>query len=182
VNLGRLARAAGPAAFAAFAAVAAPGGCRKPPETPLVPPDYRTWARVPPEVLRYPVPGHFDNARVTYINAVGAKVTRQTRDGRVYDRYPEGTIIVKEVLAGLQADVTSPPERLTVMIKSSGHRLARGGWLWVTRDPATGSEQIVDWGFCYECHADANEPHPYGDKNPNGEFRDDVFFPYRAPR
>ncbi len=39
-------------------------------------------------------------------------------------------------------------------------------------------DQVVDWGFCYECHADANESHPCGDKNPNGELR---FFPCRAP-
>ncbi len=168
--------------FAGLAAFAGLSGCEKPPAAPLVPSDYRSWTRVPPEVLRYPVPGHLDNARVTYINAVGTKVASETRDGRVYDRYPEGTIIVKEVFAGRGADVAAPPQRLTVMIKASGHKLSRGGWLWVTRDPPTGSEQIVDWGFCYECHADANGPHPYGDKNPGGEFRDYVFFPYRPPR
>ncbi len=30
--------------------------------------------------------------------------------------------------------------------------------------------------FCITCHANANEKHPYGDKNPNEEFRDYVYF------
>jgi hypothetical protein len=36
--------------------------------------------------------------------------------------------------------------------------------------------------FCVTCHANANEKHPYGDRNPREEFRDYVFFvPGGAP-
>jgi hypothetical protein len=47
------------------------------------------------------------------------------------------------------------------------------------RDTASGQEKVIDYEFCYDCHANANEPHPYGDRNPHGEFRDYVFFPYQ---
>lgn len=169
-------------ALACLAAALAVAACEEKAQAPLVPADYRGWTRVPAQPLRYPVPGHLDNARVAYINPAGMKAVSETRDGRVFDRYPEGTIIVKEVFSTLEADITTAPERLTVMIRASGHKLARGGWLWVAADPSTGHEQIIDWELCYECHAAANEPHPYGDKNPDGEFRDFVFFPYKLAR
>jgi len=165
--------------LACLAAAVAVAACEKKAEGPLVPADYRGWTRVPAEPLRYPIPGHLDNARVAYINPIGMQAVSETRDGRVFDRYPEGTVIVKEIFSSLQADVTKTPQRLTVMIKASGDKRTRGGWLWVVADPSTGREEIIDWEFCYECHAAANEPHPYGDKNPNGEYRDFAFFPYK---
>ena len=42
-------------------------------------------------------------------------------------------------------------------------------------------ENRVDWEFCFDCHAKANEPHPYADGNQDNEFRDYVFHPYRRP-
>ena len=57
--------------------------------------------------------------------------------------------------------------------------MARGGWVWVAKNPATGEERIIDYEFCFDCHSDANEPHPYGDKNPQGGHRDYVFLPDR---
>ena len=66
------------------------------------------------------------------------------------------------------------------MIKRGGHALARGGWLWVIGDPSTGTEKVVDHELCHDCHAAANEPHPYSDRNPGGDFRDFVFLSYGA--
>jgi hypothetical protein len=39
-------------------------------------------------------------------------------------------------------------------------------------DPAKKSETISDSELCFDCHCNANEPHPCGDKNPWSEFRD----------
>jgi hypothetical protein len=158
-------------------AAAALGACAPEPAERLVPADYRAWARVPRQPLRYAVPGHLDSARVVYINPTGLAAAR-TASNAPASEFPEGTIIVKEVFPGLQADVSATPRQLTVMIKRPGHKLARGGWLWVTRDPAAGTERIIDYELCYDCHAAANEPHPYADRNPSGQFRDFVFLPY----
>ena len=88
-------------ALACLAAALALVGCQKPPQQRLVPADYRGWTRVPEEPLRYPVPGHLDNARVVFVNPIGTRALSETRDGRVVDRYPEGTILVKEVFPTL---------------------------------------------------------------------------------
>jgi hypothetical protein len=170
------------AAITCLTALVMVAGCEKKPEGPLVPADYRTWRRVPSQPLRSPVPGHLDSTRVVYINPTGLKAITSTRGERVVDDYPRGTIIVKEVFPSLQADVGGVPPRLTVMIKNPGHKLARGGWVWILAEPPRGTERVIDYEFCFECHTDANEAHPYGDGNPGGEFRDYVFFPYKLER
>lgn len=63
------------------------------------------------------------------------------------------------------------------MIKDSQHSHALSGWVWLVTTLETGEEQIFDYNVCVDCHASANESHPYGDKNPNADFRDFVFFP-----
>ena len=65
------------------------------------------------------------------------------------------------------------------MIKAPEHEHARGGWLWVVKDLESNEERIIDYRLCFDCHADANDRHPYGDGNPEGEDRDYVFLPYR---
>jgi hypothetical protein len=158
------------------------GGCRKEGTTgPLLPAEYNTWARTTERVLDYPIPGHEDRYRRIFINALGGEVTVSTTERRVSWEYPTGTTIVKEIFAGAAVQADEGPVMLTGMIKAPGNPRARGGWLWVVRDLTSGSEQIVDWEFCVDCHANANEPHPYGDRNEGNEFRDYVFFPYRAP-
>jgi len=153
--------------------------CARPAPRALVPADYASWERTTERDLDYPVPGHEDHHRRIYMNQTGEEVRIAERQGRVFHDYPEGTVVVKEVYAGLQVRPDETPFQLTVMIKKPRDPLARGGWLWVVRDVATGQERIIDYEFCYDCHSNANEAHPYGDKNPRGEFRDYVFFPYR---
>ena len=168
-------------ARAAVLAAAALSGlsCARPAPRPLVPADYATWERTTAQVLDYPVPGHEEHHRRIYLNPIGEEVRVTERQGRTFYDYPEGTVIVKEIFAGLKPRPGEAPFQLTVMIKKPLDPLARGGWLWVVRDTASGQEKVIDYEFCYDCHANANEPHPYGDKNPNGEFRDYLFFPYR---
>ena len=78
-----------------------------------------------------------------------------------------------------EVDPDKEPFQLTIMIKDREHPSARGGWIWLVKDTRTGEEKIIDIEFCITCHANANEPHPYGDMNKNAEFRDYVFFPGR---
>jgi hypothetical protein len=151
--------------------------CRKKEKVPLVPDDYRSWNKTIDEVLDYPIPGHESNCRIIYINATGEQVQPTKKNNRVFYDYPEGTIIVKEIYAGLKPPKEDEiPEKLTVMIKDAQHPNSRNGWLWIVKDVKTGEETIIDYEFCVECHANANEPHPYGDKNPNGDFRDYAYF------
>ena len=76
-----------------------------------------------------------------------------------------------------------PPEKeeepvsLTVMIKNSQHPKSQRGWIWIVKNLQTREERVIEYQFCFDCHANANEPHPYGDKNPTGSDRDYVFFP-----
>jgi hypothetical protein len=74
------------------------------------------------------------------------------------------------------------PSKLSVMIKQPGDARARGGWIWVIKDMATGAESVIDAPYCVDCHSYANQPNPYGDKNPSGDFRDYVYLPYAAGR
>ena len=98
-----------------------PAACRKGPEGPLVPPPetYRGWTRWPEEPLDYPIPGHLANARIVYRNKLAQESRSETRGGRVFDVYPKGAVIVKEIYPSLEADL--PPRQLTVMIKNPDH-------------------------------------------------------------
>lgn len=155
--------------------------CRQNERGPLIPQssEYLEWERPIPVILDYPIPGHEDNRRRIFINPSGTEVRIESRENRVYWEYPEGTIILKEIIPGLDGRVTDAPFQITAMIKAPEDPLSRGGWLWVTKRLDNQEETIVDWEFCFDCHANANEPHPYGDGNQGNEFRDYVFHPYR---
>lgn len=155
------------------------GGCRKEEAGPLLPGEYRSWDRTTDQVLDYPIPGHEDRGRRILINSTGTGAAASSESHRVSWEYPAGTIIIKEIFAGQEVREAEQPLMLTGMVKDPDHPQARGGWVWVVRDMTTGGEQIIDWEFCVDCHANANEPHPYGDRNEDNEFRDYVFFPYR---
>jgi hypothetical protein len=140
---------------------------------------YRRWDQPIPVILDYSIPGHENNRRRIYINSTGTQVQLQKRSNRMYWDYPEGTIIVKEIIAGLEGEDTDAPFQITAMIKAPEDPQSRGGWLWVSKGVDSPEETIIDWEFCFDCHANANEPHPYGDGNAANEFRDYVFHPYR---
>ena len=150
-------------------------------EVSLVPADYRSWSRATERPLDYPVPGHLDNYRVVYANDAARRWSTETRDGRTIVTYPAGAVFVKEVYAGSGRPAEgASPQMLTVMVKAPGDRRAVRGWLFVTRNPATGEEGVVKQQLCAECHAAANDRHTYGEGNPAGELRDGVFI--RPPR
>jgi hypothetical protein len=144
----------------------------------LVPDDYSYWERLTDTELNYPIPGHMDNYRIPYINEIGENVSIKNEGGRIVYDYPEGTIIIKEIYAGPEYQDGDKPTALTVMVKDPDSPLARGGWIWIMKSLDSGKEIINTDGFCVNCHNDANENHPYGQGNPNEDFRDCVFFPY----
>lgn len=141
--------------------------------------EYRSWGQPVAGFLSYPIPGHEDNRRRIFINGTGTRVAVRREVNRVYWDYPKGTIILKEIFLGLAPGGPSEPQQITAMIKDPEDPRSRVGWLWVSKMMDSGEETVVDWEFCFDCHANANEPHPYGDGNPDGEFRDYVFYPYR---
>jgi len=152
-------------------------GCDGGKNEPLVPEDYSGWSRTTEEELDYPIPGHESHYRRIFINDIGKTYTITESDGRTIHEYPEKTIIIKDIYPGLTYEPGDEPVMQTVMIKNSEHEHSRGGWLWVVKDPETGTETVMDDPFCLTCHSSANEKHPYGDKNTDDEYRDYVFFP-----
>ena len=162
--------------FLSFALLAT--GCSRHPER-LVPDGHESWKTTTDEELNYPIPGHEEHFRRIFINSIGEGVTTELRGGRVFYDYPEETVIIKEVYETLEPTPADKPAALTVMIKRTGDLRARSGWIWVVKDTVSGAERIIDYEFCFDCHGNANERHPYGDGNPSGEYRDYVFFPFR---
>ena len=142
-------------------------GCSEPQEPPRVPEDYSTWKTTHEGFLEYPIPGHMDNFRKIYISP-------NIEELKANEECPDGTVIIKEIYK--RATMKDPIE-LTVMVKDRNHEKALGGWLWIVKDPVSGTENIVNSEFCFTCHSDANVAHPYGDKNPEQQFRDYVFIP-----
>lgn len=152
--------------------------CQQAPDIPTIPTDYRSWRMTTETALNYPVPGHEDHFRKIYINPTGEKFTRTVTNNRVFCKFPEGTIIIKEIYAGLEEPGSQEnPVTLTVMMKDAEHPEARGGWVWLAQNYATKETNVLDYELCVDCHANANERHPYGDGNPDQEFRDYVYFP-----
>ncbi len=148
--------------------------------TPLIPQGYREWEKTTSGPLDYPIPGHLDHYRIPYINGIGTGVTVVIKEGRRTFDYPAGTIIVKEAYQGLQAPKPGDePVLIYAMIKEPRNPKARGGWVWVLRDVVADREAVYQSPLCVDCHSAANESFPYGDRNPDSEFRDYVFFPYR---
>ena len=145
-------------------------------ETAYVPDDYSSWQQTTDIELRYPIPGHEDNYRRIYINPEGLEFRSEMSNGGRQYFFPEGTVIIKEVYDGFNPAPGETPRQLTVMVKKADHPDALGGWLWIVKNPGEPGEHIVTNEFCLTCHSNANEPHPYGDRNPESEFRDYVFF------
>ena len=149
--------------------------CEKEKAKPLFDEDYSNWKKTVAEPLTYEIPGHGAKQRRIFINDIGTQVKTTEEDGTIRYDYPEGTIIVKENYSDLEGTSLA---NLTIMFKSASNPDARRGWVWVNKNAATGAETVFTDQFCLGCHAGANESHPYGDGNPDKEFRDYVFFPY----
>ncbi len=151
-------------------------GCTKREATAYATPDYRRWKPTTDVVLDYPIPGHQDHFRIPRMNAIGFTATPTMVGKKRRWDFPVGTVIVKEVYASTKPMPEDQPIQLTIMAKEPQDPRAQGGWLWITQDLPDGKEAVFMGNFCITCHANANEKHPYGDGNPNEEFRDYVFF------
>lgn len=153
--------------------------CAEKAAEPIVPTEYSSWGTTTKLELNYPIPGHENNYRKIFINNVGENPTITTRSGEVHYDYPDGTVIIKEIYPGLNYVPGSEPAMLTVMVKDRENTKSRGGWLWVVKNLSIQKENVITQEFCVTCHENANEPHPYGDGNPDAIFRDYVFFPVK---
>jgi len=171
-----------PAARVSMMALIAPlvvvllAACAKKEEEVYATPDYPTWQRTTDIVLDYPIPGHMDRLRIPRMNAIGFSVVPTIDGAKLHWDFPEGTVIVKEVYATTKPAPGEAPVQLTIMVKDPTDQRSQGGWLWLTKDLPNGKETVFTGNFCVTCHANANEPYPYNDKNPNSEFRDYVYF------
>ena len=82
-------------------------------------------------------------------------------NGAVNWKYPDGSIILKAGYTGSAPPGTGEtPSKLSVMMKRPGDPRARGGWLWVGRDMASGVESVIDAPYCVDCHGYANGSSP----------------------
>ncbi len=165
--------------FLFFVSVGAFGfSCKKGPERAYLPTNYQSWARTDPQPLDYPIPGHEDRYRVPYLSPLGEEPSISEKSGRRYLEFKTGTVLIKEIYMSKQIAEGDTPVMLTAMVKAPQDQRSRGGWLWIVKQGLSGPEMIMESEFCFTCHANANDAHPYGDKNANLEFRDYVFFPY----
>ncbi|HCM27663.1 MAG: hypothetical protein A2Z99_09630 [Treponema sp. GWB1_62_6] len=138
---------------------------------------YRTWDRTTLAPLNFPIPGHESHYRRIFMNPVGSayRASHGSRDAP-FD-YPDGTVVVKEIFDGLDVPASDEaPVAFTLMVKNRASHDARGGWLWIVRDAASGKDTVFTGDFCVNCHGGANESHPYGDKNAKSTFRDYMFY------
>ena len=153
-------------------------GCASEEVVQLIPKDYATWVSTVEEPLTYRIPGHTSLYRVIYINEIGTQVSVDATEGGKRYEYPPGTIIAKA--SHPDSEGKEEPD-LTVMIKKPDHPQALSGWIYLSKDAGSDQENIFSAEFCIDCHTNANERHPYGDKNRLNEFRDFVFFPFTKP-
>lgn len=151
-------------------------GCDSEKQVNFIPADYRQWPSTTDTKLQFPIPGHEDNLRKIYINPQGLEYQKTKSNGNTQYFFSEGTVIVKEIYEGFNPEPDELPKQLTVMVKKPDHPKSLGGWLWIVAPSAEGQENIVENEFCLTCHSNANEQHPYADGNPEGEFRDYVFY------
>lgn len=135
---------------------------------------YRSWRKMTPEPLEYPVPGHGKALRVIYVNAIAAAARWETRDGRRRLVVPEGGIVVKEQFADRAALAADTVTMFTVMVKDSSHPLAHDGWIYFMT-PSTASAEPLRSQMCLGCHEAANDRHIYFDRNEEELFRDYLF-------
>ena len=155
--------------------------CSKDTSEKLVPDDYSGWKRLTETELDYFIPGHESHYRIPYINTIGEDVEIRTdQEGKKYYKYKKGTIIIKEIYPALQLRDGDKPVMLTVMVKDPDHPKAQGGWVWVVKQLENNNKEVqFKSDMCVNCHAGANGIHPYDDGNPDEEFRDYVFYPWR---
>lgn len=143
----------------------------------LIPSRYPLWQRTVDEDLTLEIPGHMDKLRRIYMNETGFEYLGSNpeagRSGPA--RFPDGTIVVKEIYESGTAGDGEAPASLMAMVKAAEDDRSRGGWIWVVKNFSTGREQIFEEQFCFTCHGDANRSHPYGDTNPDSLFRDYLF-------
>lgn len=173
----KLVKAIGTLVVFTAAVMLLPTGCESDEQVNFIPSDYREWPTSTDTQLQFPIPGHEDNLRKIYINPRGLEYRKTTDDdGTVEYFFPEETVIVKEIYEGFNPGPEESPIQLTVMVKKPTHPKSLGGWLWLVAPSVEGPEGIVENEFCLTCHSNANEPHPYDDGNPQGEFRDYVFY------
>jgi len=163
-------------AVAALAVLCGLASCTHKEEEVYGTPDYPTWKRTTDTLLNYPIPGHMNRLRIPRMNAKGFTVVPTREGNKLHWDFPEDTVIVKEVYATTTPAPGEAPVQLTIMVKDPADPRSQGGWLWITRDLPNGKETVFMGNFCVTCHENANEPHPYFDKNPNSEFRDYVYF------
>jgi hypothetical protein len=162
-------------ALALAGGIAALLGC----SAPAIPREWSTWESVGTPSVATPVPGHQEPYRIAYINPTGEAAKPTVRNGAVAWDYPEGTVILKAGYAGsAPPGKGESPTKLYAMIKKPADPRARGGWMWVVGDVRSGTESVIDAPYCVDCHGYANQPNPYGDKNPDAQFRDYVYHPY----
>jgi hypothetical protein len=147
--------------------------------TVFIPDDYKNWS-ITADNLNYPVPGHGSNLRRIFINKIGEGVVSSETDNLISQIYPEGTIVIKEIFSSSAPGENEEPAVLVVMIKDSTSADARADWVWAKKDIQSGDIKTFESETCLECHNNANEPHQYGDKNPKGDFRDFLFFPFNS--
>lgn len=146
------------------------------PRASLIPEDYRQWKETSSVLINYPIPGHGSNLRKIFASAEAFETVRMAGGSARPHQYPDGTIIVKEIYASSEPAANALPQILTAMIKAESDPRSRGGWIWVVQT-SDGQETVMSGEFCFTCHANANESHPYGDRNEAQVFRDYVFFP-----
>lgn len=149
--------------------------CAPRPEASLIPADYSTWKKTTDLILNYPIPGHENRLRIPRMNSIGFDSLPAPGSSPSKWNFATGTIIAKEIYASPTPGSGEGPVQVTAMIKAPGDPRARSSWIWVAKDLSTGKERVFTENFCVTCHANANEKHPYADKNPEGEFRDYVF-------
>ena len=147
-------------------------GCTPTEEERLLEVDYRGWRQSTNVTLNFPVPGHGAGLRRSFVDDAGFE-TEPAEDGSI--TYPSGTIFIKEIYASADPPEGAEPVSMAGMVKAPDDPRSRGGWIWISRNPSTGAETILQEEFCVTCHANANETHPYGAGNAMERFRDYVF-------
>ncbi len=85
--------------------------------------------------------------------AAGALVDVRLASGT---RFPDGSIIVKEI----RATAAAPPTLYAVMVKDRASALAGNGWLWAEYGPSGSVAYSVSsrGGACTSCHLRENGP------------------------
>lgn len=147
-------------------------GCTPEEEARLLDVEYRGWRQSTNATLNFPVPGHGSGLRRVFVDDTGFE-TDIAEDGSI--TYPAGTIFIKEIYAEPDPPEDAEPVSLAGMVKAPDDPRSRGGWIWISRNPESGAETILQEEFCVTCHANANETHPYGAGNSMERFRDYIF-------